>query len=118
MSTNEADRRIGARIKARRKERGITQQAIAAELDLSFQQVQKYESGVNRVSTSTLVKIAAILDTTVSYLATGGSEPAPDAHIIDEFAGVHGGVRLATLYVGLSSKARVAVLQAAEAMAA
>lgn len=52
------DRQIGALIRARRVELGIAQQKLAADLGLTFQQVQKYEKGVNRVAASTLIRIA------------------------------------------------------------
>jgi len=51
----------------RRKTLGLTQGALAEALGLSFQQVQKYERGANRVSASMLVKTARFLDCPVSY---------------------------------------------------
>lgn len=56
------DREIGALIRARRLELGIAQQKLAAELGITFQQVQKYEKGVNRVAVSTLIRIARALE--------------------------------------------------------
>lgn len=52
------DKAVGARIRLRRKELGISQAGLAKRMELSFQQVQKYESGINRVSASVLVKMA------------------------------------------------------------
>lgn len=58
---------VGLRIRVRRKTLGLTQGALADALGLSFQQVQKYERGANRVSASMLVKTARFLDCPVSY---------------------------------------------------
>ncbi len=61
------DVHVGARIRLRRKAQGISQQQLAATLDLTFQQVQKYERGSNRVSCSKLFQIAAALAVPVEY---------------------------------------------------
>ena len=55
------DQDIGARIRARRRDLAISQQDLANALGMSFQQIQKYERGGNRISASTLVEIARIL---------------------------------------------------------
>ncbi len=52
---------IGARIRLRRRGLGMTQEVLAQHLGLTFQQAQKYEKGVNRVSGSTLVRVAQAL---------------------------------------------------------
>jgi transcriptional regulator with XRE-family HTH domain len=69
---------IGARIRLRRKSLNLTQAALAARIGVTFQQVQKYERGANRVSGSTLVAVARALDTSVGWLvgeeAAGGGE--------------------------------------------
>ncbi len=58
-------------LRQRRKQLGMSQTALADKLGLTFQQVQKYESGSNRMSASTLWDCAAILGTEVSYFFTG-----------------------------------------------
>ncbi len=74
------DTYVGAAIRLRRKGLGVSQGALAAHLGVSFQQVQKYERGVNRVSASMLVKTAACLDTTVAALVgeTAGAKLETD----------------------------------------
>jgi transcriptional regulator with XRE-family HTH domain len=70
------DVEVGIRIRTRRKLLGISQTQLAQSLGLTFQQVQKYERGANRVSASTLVRIARTLETTVASLVgehEGGS---------------------------------------------
>jgi transcriptional regulator with XRE-family HTH domain len=62
------DLAVGANIKGMRVRRGMSQKVLAGEIDLTFQQIQKYESGKNRVSASVLVKIARALGVHVSLL--------------------------------------------------
>ena len=62
------DIEVGARIRTRRRATGYSQTQLAEALGITFQQVQKYERGANRVSASMLVKIAAKLETTVATL--------------------------------------------------
>lgn len=59
---------VGARIRLTRKMRGWSQQALAEAVGVSFQQVQKYERGTNRVSASMLARIAAALGVSVAEL--------------------------------------------------
>ena len=59
---------IGARLRARRRQLGLSQSNLAEQLGVSFQQVQKYERGANRISASTLVAAAQALSTTVAWL--------------------------------------------------
>lgn len=56
------DRKIGHKVRARRLEIGMTQERLAGLLGITFQQVQKYEKGVNRIAASRLWKIAKALD--------------------------------------------------------
>jgi transcriptional regulator with XRE-family HTH domain len=59
---------IGASIRLRRKQAGLSQDMVAERCGISFQQVQKYENGANRVSFSRLVQIAHVLGLRVSDL--------------------------------------------------
>ena len=59
---------IGARMRTRRRQLGLSQSDLADKLGVSFQQVQKYERGANRVAASTLVAASHALGTTVSWL--------------------------------------------------
>ena len=65
------DRHVASRFRARRLECGLTQEQMAEELDLTFQQVQKYEKGVNRLSASTLFRSAAALAVPPGYFFKG-----------------------------------------------
>ncbi|MBB2959888.1 helix-turn-helix domain-containing protein [Methylobacterium sp. R2-1] len=64
----DADRAIGTRIAACRKAAGISQNALAQALGVSYPQLQKYETGANRVSAGRLHKIAQQLGTTIGAL--------------------------------------------------
>ncbi len=57
------DIHVGSRVRLKRTMMGLSQEKLAVALDLTFQQVQKYERGSNRIGASRLVQIAAILDT-------------------------------------------------------
>lgn len=70
------DRHVGLRIRMRRKELGMTQEKLAQALGLTFQQVQKYERGANRVSASKLWEMARALKAPVAYFYDGLGEDA------------------------------------------
>ncbi len=59
--TEQLDREVGARVRARRRELRMSQTKLGDKLGVTFQQVQKYERGVNRISASALVLIAEAL---------------------------------------------------------
>jgi len=69
------DNEIGRRIKLRRLELGMSQETLGKALALTFQQVQKYEKGTNRVSSGRLQQVAKILDVPVTFFFSdlGGS---------------------------------------------
>ena len=81
------DMAVGARIRLTRKARGVSQQALAEAVGLTFQQIQKYESGANRVSASKLAEIAAFLQVSVSELF--GTDAAASG-LTDELADLLG----------------------------
>lgn len=68
---------LGRRIRAARLARGLSQTALAHAVGVTFQQVQKYETGRNRVTATTLVRIAQILDLDPSALLRGLLPPVP-----------------------------------------
>src|SRR5437660_12296923 len=65
------DVEIGRKIRALRLERGLSQSGLADGIGLTFQQVQKYEKGTNRVSAGRLQRIADILETPVMFFYAG-----------------------------------------------
>ncbi len=72
----DVDDHVGRRLRARRKELGISQEKLADALGISYQQVSKCESGVNRVSASRLWDIAQALGVGVGYFFEGIPKPA------------------------------------------
>ncbi|MGA0603341.1 helix-turn-helix domain-containing protein [Caulobacter sp. KR2-114] len=75
-SPNPVDLHVGARVRMRRRLRGVSQEKLAESLGLTFQQVQKYERGANRISASKLYEIAASLQTPVAYFFEGLADPS------------------------------------------
>ncbi len=71
MSDNMIDKHVGGRIRERRQAMRVSQEKLADALGVTFQQVQKYESGANRVSASRLYNIAKILSVPTSFFFAG-----------------------------------------------
>lgn len=93
------DLAIASRLRATRDSRGLTQVQLGDAIGVSFQQVQKYERGVNRVSASTLIKCANALDTSVAALC-GEDVIAPEARpLVNAFSVLRQDQRLAVLAV-------------------
>jgi len=66
--TAQIDLAIGARLRTRRRQLGLSQSDLSERLGVSFQQVQKYERGANRVAASTLLAAAQALNVTIGWL--------------------------------------------------
>lgn len=77
------DIHVGKKIRQARLVRGLTQSAVAKELGLSFQQLQKYETGYNRVSASKLFELSQLLDVSPSYFFEGLASGEDQASAID-----------------------------------
>jgi len=63
-----ADRHVGQRVRAYRLSRGMSQSTLGERIGVTFQQIQKYENGVNRIGSGRLQKIAGILGVPISAL--------------------------------------------------
>ncbi|MEM9738771.1 MAG: helix-turn-helix transcriptional regulator [Pseudomonadota bacterium] len=83
---SDIDRIVGQRVRWRRRELKLTQEKLGDLLDLTFQQVQKYEKGVNRISAGRLYEVASVLDVPVTYFYDGA-----DDHIRNARSSVHEG---------------------------
>jgi transcriptional regulator with XRE-family HTH domain len=70
-SSNAIDAYVGRRLKQRRDELGLSQEKLAQQLGISFQQVQKYERGFNRVGASRLFQIAEVMNVVTAYFFEG-----------------------------------------------
>jgi transcriptional regulator with XRE-family HTH domain len=75
MSTkapNPVDKYVGSRVRMRRIMLGMSQEKLGEALGLTFQQIQKYEKGTNRVGASRIQQISEVLQVPVSFLFEGG----------------------------------------------
>lgn len=121
---NPIDIHVGQRIRGRRKMLNISQERLADDLHLTFQQVQKYERGANRVSASKLWQIAGVLDVAVSYFFEGlarGAAAAGEAgervDLMDQLAATDGGFELARNFVDMEAGRRQSLLRVAATLA-
>jgi transcriptional regulator with XRE-family HTH domain len=83
--TRRIDQHVGERIRLRRAELGLTQEQLAEALEVSYQQIQKYETGANRISASRIFQMARRLDVELGYFFEGlpvedRTEQAPLEH--------------------------------------
>src|SRR5215471_21532708 len=81
MSTkapNPVDKYVGSRVRMRRIMLGMSQEKLGEALGLTFQQIQKYEKGTNRVGASRIQQIAEVLKVPVSFLFEGGPGSAAE----------------------------------------
>ncbi|WP_167358242.1 helix-turn-helix domain-containing protein [Bradyrhizobium stylosanthis] len=92
---NDKDRQTGMNIRSRRLELHISQAELGAALGITFQQIQKYEKGVNRVASTRLNEIAAFLKTTMAALAgEDRSRGEPQDSLVSEFVSSKDGIDL------------------------
>lgn len=75
---NSIDAYVGSRVRVQRMMLNISQEELAKHLGLTFQQVQKYERGTNRISASKLYDIALILNVPIDFFFSEGSQVYPD----------------------------------------
>jgi transcriptional regulator with XRE-family HTH domain len=73
---DSTDVEVGRLVRALRMSRGLSQTNLANRIGVTFQQVQKYESGANRISMGRLTNIAKLFGVSVPYLLDGGKEAA------------------------------------------
>ena len=73
LGPNPVDIQVGAKVKSRRLILGLSQEELAKSIGLTFQQVQKYERGTNRISVSRLVEICKALKVPVDYFFESGT---------------------------------------------
>ena len=101
------DVEIGRKIRALRLERGLSQSGLAEGIGLTFQQVQKYEKGTNRVSAGRLQRIADILNTPVMFFYGGmgqqGKKRDPRTTSL-AFLQTKGAIRLIRAYSEIGSR--------------
>ena len=125
---NPVDKYVGSRVRMRRIMLGMSQEKLGEALGLTFQQVQKYEKGTNRVGASRLQQISEILQVPVSFLFEGGpsgassaggfSEGSSPAYVSD-FLATSEGLALTRAFTRISdAKLRRSIVEMVEQIAA
>jgi transcriptional regulator with XRE-family HTH domain len=121
---NEVDQHVGRRLRMRRLMLGMSQEKLADQLHLTFQQVQKYEKGVNRISASRLQDISRILQVPVPFFfegapgASGAKGPPPTPTYVSEFLATADSFVLIRAFTRIkSSQVRRAIVRLVEGIA-
>ncbi len=105
------DAHIGSRLRLRRKTLGLSQSALADQLDVTYQQVCKYESGDNRISASKLFAAAGVLSCPISFFFEGLRRGSPEGQsrdradqILSQFLSRPDGLQLAGAFPRIRSR--------------
>jgi transcriptional regulator with XRE-family HTH domain len=129
---NPIDIHVGSRVRFRRMLLGMSQEKLGEKLGLTFQQVQKYEKGINRIGASRLYDLAQVLGVPVQFFyeeapaapesrgpAPDGVPPdGPDEHSIVEFLRSRDGLELNRAFVRIPDlKARRAIVDLVRSLA-
>jgi transcriptional regulator with XRE-family HTH domain len=108
---NPTDKHVGARVRMRRMMMSMSQEKLGDALGLTFQQVQKYEKGANRIGASRLQQISQILQVPVSFFFEGapnapgfqptGMAEAPSPAYVADFLATSDGLALTKAFMGI-----------------
>ena len=108
-SPNPVDIHVGGRVRLRRMLVGLSQEKLGVSMGLTFQQIQKYEKGVNRIGASRLFRLSEVLDVPVQFffdgmpkiegsIASGMAEPKQEVFLY-EFLNTRDGLELNRAFV-------------------
>ncbi len=108
---NPIDKHVGSRVRMRRMMLSMSQEKLGDALGLTFQQVQKYEKGTNRIGASRLQQIAHILQVPVSFFfegapqsaGHGGMSEAPSPAYVADFLATSDGLSLTKAFMRIKS---------------
>ncbi|MGI9479502.1 MAG: helix-turn-helix domain-containing protein [Hyphomicrobiaceae bacterium] len=129
--SNPVDVHVGGRVRLRRMLMGMSQEKLGESLGLTFQQVQKYEKGANRIGASRLFELARILGVTVQYFfeeltgaeddtavdPNGFNETTSDDYLV-EFLNSREGIELNRAFLRIEDpRARRAILELVRSLA-
>lgn len=127
---NPIDIHVGSRVRFRRMLLGMSQEKLGEKLGLTFQQVQKYEKGINRIGASRLFDLAQVLGVSVQFfyeeaplpearaIEPNGMSDGPDEHSIVEFLRSRDGLELNRAFVRIPDlKARRAIVDLVRSLA-
>jgi len=126
-SPDPTDKHVGSRVRMRRMMLGMSQEKLGAALGLTFQQVQKYEKGTNRIGASRLHHTAYILQVPVAFFFEGAphlpgfparADNAPWPAYVSDFLATADGLALARAFTGIKdSKLRRCIADLVKAVA-
>jgi transcriptional regulator with XRE-family HTH domain len=124
---NPIDKHVGSRVRMRRMMLGMSQEKLGDALGLTFQQVQKYEKGTNRIGASRLQQMSHILQVPVSFFFEGapnlsgkpsGMGEAPSPAYVADFLATSDGLALTKAFMRIKeSKLRRRIVDLVEAIA-
>ena len=124
---NPIDKHVGARVRMRRMMLNMSQEKLGDALGLTFQQVQKYEKGTNRIGASRLQQISHILQVPVSFFFegapnvgghSGGMSEAPSPAYVSDFLATSDGLALTKAFMRIkNSKLRRRIVDLVEQVA-
>ncbi len=125
---NPTDKHVGSRVRMRRMMLGMSQEKLGESLSLTFQQVQKYEKGTNRIGASRLQQISNILQVPVSFFFEGapnnqgesktGFADAPSASYVADFLATTDGLTLTRSFMRIQNpKLRRRIVELVEQIA-
>ena len=126
---NPIDKHVGSRVRMRRMMLSMSQEKLGDALGLTFQQVQKYEKGTNRIGASRLQQISQILQVPVSFFfegaptspgqgALGGMSEAPSPAYVSDFLATSDGLSLTKSFMRIkNSKLRRKIVDLVEQIA-
>jgi transcriptional regulator with XRE-family HTH domain len=125
---NPVDKYVGSRVRMRRIMLGMSQEKLGEALGLTFQQVQKYEKGTNRVGASRIQQISEILQVPISFLFEGGPSggtstgkfsEATSPNFVSDFLATSEGLALTRAFTRITdAKLRRSIVELVEQIAA
>src|SRR5258705_7908394 len=111
---NPIDKHVGSRLRMRRKMLGMSQEKLGEALKITFQQVQKYEKGTNRISASRLQHVSHVLQVPVPFFfdgaphvpgqTTGHGGAAPSPAYVTEFLASSDGLALTKAFMRIKKR--------------
>ncbi len=126
-SPNPIDRHVGSRVRMRRMMISMSQEKLGDQLGITFQQIQKYEKGTNRIGASRLHQIAIVLGVPVAFFFEGAPIPegtakglgeSPSPAYVSDFLATSDGLALTKAFMKVSDpKVRRRIVDLVEAIA-
>jgi transcriptional regulator with XRE-family HTH domain len=122
---NPVDRHVGSRVRMRRMLIGMSQEKLGEALGITFQQIQKYEKGTNRIGASRLHHIARVLGVPVEFFYEGAPEigtveglaEAPSSGYVADFLTTSEGLELVRAFIAIKDpKVRRRIVELAKSL--